>query len=69
MASAARILPSTRHSIWPGEWPRRAGARIAWLGTGAVALGTGIWAMHFGAMLAFYLPISIPMISSSSLLP
>jgi two-component system sensor histidine kinase/response regulator len=37
----------------------RGRARIAWLGSGAVTLGTGIWAMHFVAMLAFHLPIPI----------
>lgn len=30
-----------------------------WLVAGAIALGTGIWSMHFLAMLAFSLPISI----------
>jgi PAS domain S-box-containing protein len=32
-------------------WTRR-----AWLGTAAVAMGGGIWAMHFVAMLAFSMP-------------
>lgn len=31
--------------------------RQAWLAAGAVAMGTGIWAMHFIGMLAFSLPI------------
>ena len=31
-------------------------ARSAWLGTAALAMGGGIWAMHFVAMLAFSLP-------------
>lgn len=30
--------------------------RAAWLGTAAVAMGGGIWAMHFVAMLAFTMP-------------
>ncbi|MFC0385556.1 MHYT domain-containing protein [Muricoccus vinaceus] len=32
-------------------WPR-----YAWLATAALAMGGGIWAMHFVAMLAFSLP-------------
>jgi len=32
-------------------------AALYWLGGGAVALGTGIWSMHFVGMLAFNLPI------------
>ena len=32
-------------------------ARRAWLATAAVAMGGGIWAMHFVAMLAFSLPV------------
>ncbi|RYF25523.1 MAG: sensor histidine kinase, partial [Comamonadaceae bacterium] len=31
-------------------------ASHAWLGTAAIALGGGIWAMHFIAMLAFSMP-------------
>jgi len=34
-------------------------ARRLWVGGGAVAMGTGIWAMHFIGMLAFRLPIPI----------
>lgn len=33
--------------------------RTFWLVSGAITLGTGIWAMHFVAMLAFSIPISI----------
>ena len=33
--------------------------RWLWLLLGSVAMGTGIWAMHFIAMLAFHLPIAI----------
>jgi PAS domain S-box-containing protein len=32
-------------------------SRYAWLGTAAVAMGGGIWAMHFVAMLAFVMPL------------
>lgn len=31
----------------------RSGQRLIWLALGAVSMGTGIWAMHFIAMLAF----------------
>lgn len=41
---AARVRASS-------GWMRR-----AWLGTAAVAMGGGIWAMHFVAMLAFTMP-------------
>jgi len=34
-------------------------AMLAWIAGGAVALGSGIWAMHFVGMLAFRLPIPI----------
>ncbi len=34
-------------------------ARIAWLLCGAVAMGFGIWTMHFVGMLAFELPIPV----------
>jgi PAS domain S-box-containing protein len=33
--------------------------RMAWLIAGATAMGTGIWSMHFIAMLAYQLPVSI----------
>ena len=33
--------------------------RLAWLYGGAVAMGIGIWAMHFTGMLAFWLPVPI----------
>jgi diguanylate cyclase len=36
----------------------RRGARI-WLGIGAIAMGVGIWSMHFVGMLAFNLPITL----------
>ena len=34
-------------------------ARWSWLATGAVAMGIGIWAMHFIGMLAFTLPVAV----------
>jgi PAS domain S-box-containing protein len=34
----------------------RGWARLAWLATAALAMGGGIWAMHFVAMLAFRMP-------------
>jgi PAS domain S-box-containing protein len=37
----------------------RGRARLAWLSGGSVAMGSGIWSMHFVAMLAFHLPIVI----------
>ena len=36
----------------------RSSARL-WLGGGAIAMGGGIWSMHFIGMLAFSLPISL----------
>src|SRR5690242_230576 len=37
----------------------RGRARLAWLSGGSVAMGTGIWSMHFVAMLAFRLSVPI----------
>jgi len=33
--------------------------RLGWLIGGSLTMGTGIWAMHFIAMLAYHLPVSI----------
>src|SRR6267378_1915769 len=33
--------------------------RFLWLSGGAVAMGTGIWSMHYIGMLAFRLPIPV----------
>ena len=33
--------------------------RTAWLASGSVAMGVGIWSMHFVGMLAFHLPVPI----------
>jgi two-component system sensor histidine kinase/response regulator len=37
----------------------RNNARVAWLIGGAVAMGTGIWSMHFTGMLAYRLPVQV----------
>jgi PAS domain S-box-containing protein len=37
----------------------RGWARAAWLTGGAVAMGIGIWAMHFKGLLAFHLPVKV----------
>jgi PAS domain S-box-containing protein len=37
----------------------RGRARAAWLFGGSLAMGSGIWSMHFVAMLAFHLPVPI----------
>ena len=37
----------------------RSKARLAWLCGGAVAMGTGIWSMHYTGMLAYRLPIPV----------
>src|ERR1043166_4531324 len=34
-------------------------ARSAWLTGGALAMGSGIWAMHYTGMLAFWLPMRV----------
>ena len=34
-------------------------ARMAWLFGGAVAMGTGIWSMHYCGMLAYHLPVPV----------
>src|SRR5439155_23916874 len=37
----------------------RGWVRLVWLSGGAVAMGTGIWSMHYIGMLAFHLPIPV----------
>jgi PAS domain S-box-containing protein len=37
----------------------KARARLVWLGCGALAMGIGIWEMHFKGMLAFRLPVPV----------
>src|ERR1700736_6506476 len=44
---AARVATSEGHA-----------SRI-WVGIGAIAMGVGIWSMHFVGMLAFSLPIPL----------
>src|SRR5258707_15306051 len=34
-------------------------ARLKWLVGGAIAMGTGIWSMHYTGMLAFRLPMRV----------
>jgi two-component system, sensor histidine kinase and response regulator len=34
-------------------------SRLGWLTGGAIALGTGIWSMHFIGMLAYHLPVDV----------
>ncbi|HZI57108.1 MAG TPA: MHYT domain-containing protein [Verrucomicrobiae bacterium] len=34
-------------------------ARVAWFIGGAIAMGTGIWSMHYTGMLAYHLPIPV----------
>ena len=51
---------------------RLGAARIGWIGLGAVALGSGVWSMHFIGMLAFQLPIEIrydPAVTAYSVIP
>jgi NO-binding membrane sensor protein with MHYT domain len=33
--------------------------RMAWLFGGAIAMGTGIWSMHYTGMLAYHLPVTV----------
>jgi NO-binding membrane sensor protein with MHYT domain/GGDEF domain-containing protein len=42
-----------------GRMAERAGERRRWLFAGALAMGSGIWSMHFVGMSAFELPIEI----------
>src|SRR4051794_3537706 len=51
---------------------RDAGLRFSWLAIGAIAMGGGIWAMHFIGMLAHILPIPVsydPGITALSVVP
>ncbi|HYD08256.1 MAG TPA: MHYT domain-containing protein, partial [Reyranella sp.] len=51
---------------------RDVGLRLGWLAIGAVAMGGGIWAMHFIGMLAHVLPIPVsydPGITALSVVP
>jgi NO-binding membrane sensor protein with MHYT domain/CheY-like chemotaxis protein len=51
---------------------RDSGLRFGWLAIGAIAMGGGIWAMHFIGMLAHVLPIPVsydPWITAVSIVP
>src|ERR1700730_9215295 len=37
----------------------RGAIRLAWLISGAIAMGIGIWSMHYTGMLAFRLPVLV----------
>jgi NO-binding membrane sensor protein with MHYT domain len=54
-AIAAYVSLDVAARIWPASgWPR-----VGWIAAAATAMGGGIWAMHFIAMLAFSLPVAI----------
>jgi two-component system sensor histidine kinase/response regulator len=42
-----------------GVTSARSGIRFVWLAGGAVAMGIGIWSMHYMGMLAFRLPVPV----------
>ena len=66
---AAYTIPSLAEVVKATERPRD---RRLWIGGGAVALGIGVWAMHFIGMFAFMLPVPLnfdPLITLLSLLP
>lgn len=47
-------------------------ARRLWLGAGSLAMGSGVWAMHFVGMLAFSLPVNVSYslwVTAASVLP
>jgi len=51
---------------------RHRGLRFSWLAIGAMAMGSGIWAMHFIGMLAHILPIPVsyePGVTALSIVP
>ncbi|MEX3959105.1 PAS domain S-box protein [Trinickia sp. EG282A] len=54
LASYTAIELSSRISLLP-----QARGRTSWLVGGAIAMGIGIWSMHFIGMLAFALPIPV----------
>lgn len=58
LAGVVAILASYAALDLVGRVHAAAASRAhAWLAAGAIAMGTGIWSMHFIAMLAFELPI------------
>jgi two-component system, sensor histidine kinase and response regulator len=52
-AADAAINMAGRIAAAPGRF------RFAWLGAGAVAMGLGIWSMHYIGMLAYVLPVPV----------
>jgi PAS domain S-box-containing protein len=51
---------------------RTVSARVTWVCVGGLAMGVGIWAMHFIGMLAFTLPMSVsydPLLTVLSVMP
>ena len=67
MCAAGVLLPVTQR-----YWRSGAGHRTLWLAGGSLAMGTGIWAMNFTAMLAYRLPLAVsydPLITLVSILP
>ncbi|HEY0341982.1 MAG TPA: MHYT domain-containing protein, partial [Steroidobacteraceae bacterium] len=62
------VVLSVAVAIFVSHTALRLSARVAraegipsklWLGGGALAMGAGIWSMHFVGMLAFSLPIAL----------
>src|SRR6266852_2516337 len=56
IANAASYTALDLASRVPGSTGR---PRLAWLGAAAIAMGGGIWSMHFIAMLAFITPMPV----------
>jgi len=52
-AAYSALELSGRTTAASGKW------RAAWLAGGAIAMGFGIWSMHYVGMLAFTLPIPV----------
>ena len=61
---SAYVMLDLAKRVRPG---RQRAARALWIG-GSIALGTGIWAMHFVGMLAYSLPIALGYTESMTLL-
>jgi diguanylate cyclase (GGDEF)-like protein len=61
LSIAVAILASYTALELAGRVSDRQGRRggLAWLLGGAVAMGAGIWSMHFIGMLAFHLPVAL----------
>ena len=54
MSAAYVALDLAGRITTAGGW-----TRSAWLIGGAIAMGTGVWSMHFTGMQAFSLPVTI----------